>query len=127
MIKLTLTSVVLKDEVDLRIKELSKNKSKKDEDEKDEEWYTNMGLPIPRHLLEEDDLESVIEDIMDDDDNFVQLESPLYVKGELIDLIIGGDEKENTLIFMTSNKSYNVKETAEEVYKLIELFKLKST
>lgn len=120
MIKLTLTSEVLKDEVDLRIKELSKSsgKEKKDENGKNSEWYDSMGLSAPKDL--DEDIDSEIEDLLDDDESFTQIECPLYVKADLIDLIIGGHKKENTTIFMTSNKSYNVKETPEEVYKLIQ-------
>lgn len=121
MIKLTLTSEVLKEEIDLRIKELSKNsgRDKVDEDGKDAEWYENLGLRAPKELSDDFNANSEIDELLDDDESFTQVESPLYVKAELIDLIIGGDEKENTNIFLTTNKSFNVKETAEEVHKLI--------
>ena len=122
MIKLTLTSEVLKDEIDLKIKELSKNsdKEKRDSNGNDLEWYREMNLKPPAELEEEADVETEIEELLDDDESFTQLESPLYVKEELIDLIIGGHGKENTTIFMTSNKTYSVKESAEQVYKLIQ-------
>ena len=121
MIKLTLTSEVLKDEIDLRIKELSKNsgREKVDEDGKDAEWYESLGLRAPKELSDDFNVDSEIDDLLENDENFTKVESPLYVKAELIDLIIGGDKKEDTTIFLTTNKSFNVKETAEEVYKLI--------
>lgn len=121
MIKLTLTSEVLKDEIDLRIKELSKNSGKdiKDEHGRNADWYIDMNLRVPSELEDSGDADSVIDELLDDDESFTQVESTLYVKAELIDLIIGGNKKENTTIFLTTNKSFNVKETAEEVHKLI--------
>jgi len=119
MIKLTITSEVLKDEVDKKIKELthSSNKGKKDHYGKTAEWYIDMDLDVPEEL-EESDSDRKIEELTDDDANYDKIESMMFVRPELIELIIDGDEKEPTSLYL-GNKHFSVKETAAEVYDLI--------
>lgn len=121
MIKLTITSEVLNESAKREIKRLSS--SSLDEDGRDADWYKDMGMPVPSGLIDKE-AEELIDDIMEDKSNFDKMEDVMYVLPSLIEIIVAGDDKEDTTIYLTSNKTFNVKESAEEVYEIINKYKL---
>jgi (2Fe-2S) ferredoxin len=115
MIKLTITSEVLKEEIENEIKELEKA-SDTDDDGKDADWYKDMGFRVPEEIV---DPKIRIDRLVDDKSNYRKVEDIMFVKPKLIELIVAGDDKEDTSIFLKSNKTFSVKQSAGEVYAII--------
>jgi uncharacterized protein YlzI (FlbEa/FlbD family) len=115
MIKLTITSEVLKEEVEREIKQLEKS-SDTDEDGKDAEWYKDMGFAVPEEIA---DPKTRIDELIDNKSNYKKVEDVMFVKPKLIELIVAGDDREDTSIFLKSNKTFSVKQSAEEVHEII--------
>lgn len=104
MIKLTAIEAHLKEEV---IEVLNSTRP----DEYDAEYYENLGIPVP------DDLNQETEYRLTDDD-YEEVLSTCYVEPTEIALMLDNSDVGCSL-YLKSGHNIKVKETSEEVYKIL--------